>query len=82
MESCLEEGQMGSGHASVERVVYPAYNRRHDRVAHLFLGQFTAILVEKDAHLLALCRYVVLNTVRAKLVPHPQEVPLVHVCSS
>ncbi len=48
-----------------------AYNRRHHRVGHLFQGRFTAILVEKDAHLLELCRYVVLNPVRAKLVPHP-----------
>jgi REP element-mobilizing transposase RayT len=49
-----------------------AYNRRHHRVGHLFQGRFTAILVEKDAHLLELCRYVVLNPVRAKLVTHPR----------
>jgi REP element-mobilizing transposase RayT len=50
-----------------------AYNRRHHRAGHLFQGRFTAILVEKDAHLLELCRYVVLNPVRAKLVPHPRQ---------
>lgn len=49
-----------------------AYNRAHQRVGHLFQGRFTAILVEKDAHLLELCRYVVLNPVRAKMVPHPR----------
>ncbi len=49
-----------------------AYNRRHHRVGHLFQGRFTAILVEKEAHLLELCRYVVLNPVRAKLVTHPR----------
>ncbi|HJT21286.1 MAG TPA: hypothetical protein VJ746_12495 [Nitrospira sp.] len=32
----------------------PAYNRRHRRVGHLFQGGFTAILVEKNAHLLEL----------------------------
>lgn len=47
-------------------------NRRHDRVGHLFQGRFTAILVEKEAHLLELCRYVVLNPVRAKMVAHPR----------
>jgi putative transposase len=47
-----------------------AYNRRHHRVGHLFQGRFTAILIEKDAHLLELCRYVVLNPVRAKVVSH------------
>jgi len=49
------------------------YNRRHERVGHLFQGRFKAILVEKDAHLLELCRYVVLNPVRAKIVPHPRQ---------
>jgi hypothetical protein len=32
----------------------------------LFQGRFKAILVEKEAHLLELCRYVVLNPVRVK----------------
>lgn len=50
-----------------------AYNRRHHRVGHLYQGRFTAILVEKETHLLELCRYVVLNPVRAKLVPHPRQ---------
>ena len=48
------------------------YNRRHERVGHLFQGRFTAILVEKEAHLLELCRYVVLNPVRAKMIAHPR----------
>ena len=50
-----------------------AYNRRHERVGHLFQGRFIAILVEKEAHLLELSRYVVLNPVRAKLVSHPRQ---------
>src|SRR5688572_7681165 len=49
-----------------------AFNRRHRRGGHLFQGRFTAILVEKEAHLLELCRYVVLNPVRAKRVTHPR----------
>lgn len=49
-----------------------AFNRRHRRVGHLFQGRFTAILVEKEAHLLELCRYVVLNPVRARLVTYPR----------
>jgi len=50
-----------------------AFNRRHHRVGHLFQGRFTAILVEKEAHLLELCRYVVLNPVRAKMVMHSRQ---------
>jgi hypothetical protein len=41
-------------------------------VGHLFQGRFAAILVEKDTHLLELCRYVVLNPVRASMVTHPR----------
>ena len=50
-----------------------AYNRRHRRVGHLLQGRFKAILVEKDTHLLELCRYVVSNPVRAQLVLHPRQ---------
>ena len=42
-----------------------AFNRRHHRVGHLFQGRFKAIVVEKEAYLVELCRYVVLNPVRA-----------------
>jgi len=48
-----------------------SHNRCHGRVGHLFQGRFKAILVEKKSHLLELCRYVVLNPVRAKMVKHP-----------
>lgn len=48
-----------------------SYNRRHRRIGHLFHGRFKAILVEKESHLLELCRYVVLNPVRAKMAKHP-----------
>ena len=47
------------------------FNRTHERVGHLFQGRFKGILVEKEPHLLELVRYVVLNPVRAGLVPHP-----------
>lgn len=46
-----------------------AYNRRHGLVGHLFQGRFKAILVDRDAYLLALCRYVERNPVAAGWVP-------------
>ena len=49
------------------------FNRRHHRVGHLFQGRYKAIHVDKDSYLMELCRYVVLNPVRAKLVEHPRE---------
>jgi len=44
------------------------FNRRHGRVGHVFQGRYKAILVEKEVHLLELCRYIVLNPVRAGMV--------------
>ncbi len=44
------------------------FNRRHERFGHLFQGRYRAILVERESHLLELCRYVVLNPLRAGLV--------------
>ncbi len=44
------------------------FNRRHGLVGHLFQGRFKAILVDRDAYLLSLCRYVERNPVAAKLV--------------
>lgn len=47
------------------------FNRRHDRVGHLFQGRFFGILVDRDEYYLTLCRYVVRNPVRAGIVDHP-----------
>ncbi len=52
-----------------------AYNRRHDRVGHLFQGRFSGILVDKETYLLEVCRYVVLNPVRAGLAPSAADWP-------
>ncbi len=49
------------------------FNRYHKRAGHLFQGRFKSILVEKESYLLELCRYVVLNPVRAGLAGHPRE---------
>ncbi|MFH0928218.1 MAG: transposase [bacterium] len=56
--------------------VYAQYfNRVHKRVGHLFQGRFKAILVQKESYLLELCRYIVLNPVRARLVDDPAKWP-------
>ena len=51
------------------------YNRRHGKVGHLFQGRFKAILVDRDAYLLEVCRYVELNPVRARMVDDPATWP-------
>ena len=50
-------------------------NRRHGKVGHLFQGRFKAILVDRDAYLLEVCRYVDLNPVRAGLVASARDWP-------
>lgn len=52
----------------VNAVYSQAFNRRHGVVGHVFQGRFKAILVDRDAYLLELCRYVELNPVRARMV--------------
>jgi len=49
------------------------FNRKHQRVGHLFQGRYQAILVDKDNYLLELSRYVALNPVRAKIVKDPKD---------
>jgi putative transposase len=51
------------------------FDRRHGKVGHLFQGRYKAILVDRDAYLLEVCRYVELNRVRANLVEHPAQWP-------
>ncbi len=52
----------------VNGVYTQAFNQRHSLVGHLFQGRFKAILVDRDAYLLALCRYVERNPVAAGVV--------------
>jgi len=59
----------------VNGVYTQAYNRRHGVVGHLFQGRFKAILVDRDAYLLTLCRYVERNPVAARLVHRPSDWP-------
>lgn len=49
------------------------FNRKHHRTGRLFRGRFKAIVVEKEAYLKELCRYLVLNPVRAKIVKKPEQ---------
>ena len=53
-------------------VSYATYfNRKQDRNGHLFQGRFKAILIEADAYLNHLSRYIHLNPVRAGIVERP-----------
>ena len=59
----------------INGVYTQTFNRRHKKVGHLFQGRFKAILVDRDAYLLEVCRYVELNPVAARLVRKPKAWP-------
>jgi REP element-mobilizing transposase RayT len=65
------DGNLSKGMRQLNGVYTQAFNKRHGRVGHVFQGRFKGILVQKDSHFLEVCRYVVLNPVRAKAVSHP-----------
>jgi len=50
-------------------------NWRQGKSGHLFQGRYKAILVDTDAYLAELVRYVHLNPVRARMVSDPLEYP-------
>lgn len=61
------DGNLAAGMRQLNGVYTQRFNRRHRRVGHVFQGRFKAILVDRDSYLLELCRYVVLNPVRARM---------------
>lgn len=69
------DGNLSKGMRQLNGVYTQASNRRHRRVGHLFQGRFKAILVDSDAYLLELTRYVVLNPVRAGIAKKPSDWP-------
>ena len=62
------DGNLAKGMRQLNGVYTQNYNRRHDRVGHVFQGRYKAILVEKDSYLLEVSRYIVMNPVRAAMV--------------
>ena len=67
------DANLSKGMRQLNGVFTQSINRKHHRVGHLFQGRYKSILVDKDAYLLELCRYIVLNPVRAKMVDTPDD---------
>jgi len=65
------EANLSRAMRQLNGVYTQGFNRRHSQVGHVLQGRFKAILVDRDAYLLELCRYVVLNPVRAKITRKP-----------
>lgn len=69
------EGHLSRGMRQLNGHYTQRFNRRHDLVGHLYQGRYKAILVQREAYLLELSRYVVLNPVRAGLARQPEDWP-------
>jgi putative transposase len=67
------DGNLSQGMRQLNGVYTQNFNKRHHRIGHIFQGRYKAILIQKESHLLEVCRYVVLNPVRAKAVKKPEE---------
>jgi REP element-mobilizing transposase RayT len=67
------EANLAKGMRQLNGIYTQRYNRRHRAVGHLFQGRYKAILIQKESHLQEVCRYVVLNPVRAKAVEKVEE---------
>lgn len=67
------DGNLSLGMRQLNGVYTQLFNKRHQRTGHLFQGRFKGILIQKDSHLLEICRYVVLNPLRARIVERPAQ---------
>ncbi len=67
------DGNLSLALRQLNGVYAQGFNRRHDRVGHLFQGRFGSSLVERDTYLLEVSRYIVLNPVRAEIVASPSD---------
>jgi REP element-mobilizing transposase RayT len=69
------EGNLITGMRRLNGRYTQSFNRRHERTGHVFQGRYKSILVEKEAYLYELCRYISLNPVRADIVARPEDWP-------
>jgi putative transposase len=60
---------LSAGMRQLNGIYTQSFNRRHSLTGHILQGRFTSVLVRKESHLLELCRYIVLNPVRAGMAP-------------
>lgn len=68
-------GKLSQGMRHINGTYSQYFNKRHDRVGHVFQGRFKAILVEKESYLLTLSRYIHRNPSKAGLVEKPWDYP-------
>jgi putative transposase len=70
-----ETPTLGRGIGRINGTYAQAFNARHARSGHLWGKRYHAVLVEREAHLLEVIRYIALNPVRAGLCPEADDWP-------
>jgi len=66
------DATLSKGMRQLNGMYTQAFNKKHNRVGHLYQGRYKSILIQKDSHLLEACRYIVLNPIRAGIVTAPE----------
>lgn len=69
------DGNLAKGMRQLNGVYTQRFNQNYGRVGHVYQGRYKAILVQKEAYLLELSRYIVLNPVRAGMVRTARDWP-------
>ncbi len=69
------DANLSKGMRQLNGVYTQSFNRSHSRVGHVFQGRYKAIHVDREAYLLELARYIVLNPVRAEMVRAAKDWP-------
>jgi putative transposase len=67
------DANLSMGMRQLNGIYTQSHNRRHHKSGHIFQGRFKAILVAKKNYLFELCRYVVLNPIRAGVIEKPED---------
>jgi len=67
------DANISQGMRQLNSIYAEKFNEIHQRVGHLFQGRFHGILIENEAYLLTVARYIVLNPVRAGMATYPKE---------
>jgi REP-associated tyrosine transposase len=68
-------GDLAAGMRQLNGAYARHFNKRHGGSGAVFETRYHSELIESDAHLLEVCRYLALNPVRAGLTSRPEDWP-------
>lgn len=67
------DANLSKGMKQLNGIYTQRFNKKHNRVGHVFQGRYNAKLVQKENYLMVLIRYIMLNPVRAGLINSPEK---------